>query len=377
MMVDLTQQPWKGIYALGAISFELIRFPFFLVSYLLASRRQRATWSFRQAISVRFFASTLWHVATLQLETPLPLTPGAEKERFVLIKPGKDDAYKGPLRSNKDVVPVEIGGTWYPAPLTAGSDKSKVKVILHTHGGAFVHGDGRSGATAFLTGLLLKHSPATHVFCPQYRLAKLPASSTSNPFPAGLQDVVTSYLYLLNDLKVPAKNIVVSGDSAGGNLTISLLRYIVEHGSETGLHHPLAAILWSPWIDPSDTSASFVHDNRNYVSDYLSPPFTKWSTAAYAGPAGIKTLSQPYISHKFSTFKTPVPIWVNTGGAEILYFDDVEWTEKMKEAGNNATLDIEEHACHDILLLGETLGFKNEATNMAKRVGQWLKGAWA
>ena len=58
----------------------------------------------------------------------------------MVIKPAKDDAYKGPLRSNKDVVPVEIGATWYPAPLTTGSDTSNIKVILLTHGGAFVVG---------------------------------------------------------------------------------------------------------------------------------------------------------------------------------------------------------------------------------------------
>ncbi|KAL6172787.1 hypothetical protein ACJQWK_01934 [Exserohilum turcicum] len=369
--------PWKGIYALGAVGFELLRFPYFVVAYLVASRRQNPTWSFRQAIGVRFLASALWHVATLQLQEPLPLTPGAEKERFVLVKPGKDEAYKGPLRNSKDVVPAEIGGTWYPAPLTPGSDKSNVKVILHTHGGAFVHGDGRSGATGFLTSLFLKHTPATHVFCPQYRLAKLPVSSSSDPFPAGLQDVVTSYLYLVHDLKVPAENIIVSGDSAGGNLTISLLRYIAEFGAEAGLPSPAAGLLWSPWIDTSDNKAEYARTNRNYMSDYLSPPFTVWATEAYAGPAGESVLSQPYVCHKNSMFKTQVPIWINTGGAEILYFDDVEWAEQMKKAGNNVELDIEDNVPHDIILLGNTLGFEKEAVGMAERVGKWIKEYWA
>jgi hypothetical protein len=76
----------------------------------------------------------------VQAKTPLPLTPDREKERFLVIKPAKDDVYKGPLRSNKDVVPAEIGATWFPAPLTTGSDKSNVKVVLHIHGGAFVTG---------------------------------------------------------------------------------------------------------------------------------------------------------------------------------------------------------------------------------------------
>ncbi|USP79609.1 uncharacterized protein yc1106_06883 [Curvularia clavata] len=372
-MVNITQQPIKGIYALGAICFELVRLPVFLVTYLLGSGRQHPAWTFRQAISVRIFSSTLWHIAKLQTGTPLPLTPGAEKERFIVIKSAKSDAYKGPLRSNKDVVPVDIGATWYPAPLTAGSDKSRTKVILHTHGGAFVHGDGRTVGTGFLAKMLLRNTPATHVFCPQYRLSTLPASPTSNPFPAALQDVLTSYLYLLNDLKIPAKNIIVSGDSAGGNLTISLLRYITEYGAELDLPAPAGALLWSPWIDPSDTSCSYVHDNKNYATDYLCPPFTAWGTGAYAGPAGEQTLSQPYVTHKYQMFKSTVPMFVNVGGSEILYFDVLEWTNKMKEAGNDVVLDIDEHAPHDILALGAILGFQKDAENAAKKAGEWMK----
>jgi acetyl esterase/lipase len=63
---------------------------------------------------------------------------------------------------------------------------------------------------------------------------------------------------------------------------------------------------------------------------------------------------------------------VNGGGGEILYFDIVEWAEKMKQAGNHVQLDIEEHVPHDLLLLGHILGFEQEAINMAKRAGEWL-----
>jgi len=139
-MTYLTRQPLKGVYALGALGFELVRTPLYLVKYLISSGRQHPTWTFRQAIVVRIFFSALFHVATLQIQTPLPLTPNEEKERFVVIKPAKDDAYRGPLRSNPDVVPAEIGATWYPAPLTTGSDIKNVKVVLLTHGGAFVAG---------------------------------------------------------------------------------------------------------------------------------------------------------------------------------------------------------------------------------------------
>jgi acetyl esterase/lipase len=72
-------------------------------------------------------------------------------------------------------------------------------------------------------------------------------------------------------------------------------------------------------------------------------------------------------------FKTDVPIWVNTGGAEILYFDNKEWAEKMREAGNDVTLMVEKIVPHDVLLVGDILGFGKEATNSAKHAGEWLR----
>ncbi|KAF1831643.1 alpha/beta-hydrolase [Decorospora gaudefroyi] len=371
-MAMFTTQPSKAIYTLGALSFELARLPLFAVKYLSSHGRQHASWTFRQAIAVRVLFSALYHLATVQVHTPLPLTPGREKERFVRIKPAASEHYQGPLRSNKDVVPTEIGATWYPAPLTAtgSDDKRNIKVLLHVHGGAFAIGDGRTASSGYAMKKLLKHATATHALCPQYRLSTLPVSPTSNPFPAALQDTLTTYLYLLHDLNIAPKDIILSGDSAGGNLCIALLRYLADHAA---LPHPSATLLWSPWIDPSDTSASYVYDNANFATDYLSPPFTYWGTSAYAGPAGTGVLSSPYISQKDRTFRTAVPIWVNVGSKEILFRDIVDWAGSMKEAGNAVVLDVEENVPHDILYMGNVLGFDDQVEGMARRAGVWLR----
>ncbi|OAK96653.1 alpha/beta-hydrolase [Phaeosphaeriaceae sp. SRC1lsM3a] len=369
-----TYQPFKGFYVLSAVGFELLRLPLFIAKFVTSYGRQRAEWTFRQALVTRLFFAIVKHIATVQQYTPLPLEPGKEKERWVTMKPAKDDMYQGQLRSNADVQPAEIGATWYPAPLTSASDKSNITVILHMHGGAFVIGSGRTKDNGPFARRLLKHTPASHVLCPQYRLSTLPASKTSNPFPAALQDTLTSYLFLINELQISPKDIIISGDSAGANLAMSLLRYITDYGSDLALPSPSAALLWSPWVDPSDVTCSYVHDNANYASDYLSPAFTNWGSAAYAGLSGLASLKQPYVNHKMKMFKTEVPLWVNTGGAELLYFDDKEWAEKMKEAGNDVTLMVEKTVPHDVLLIGDALGFAREATNCAKGAGEWMKG---
>jgi len=366
-------QPFKGLYVLAALGFELARLPIFIIKYLHSYGRQHPDWTFRQAISLRLFFSVVYHLATTQTGTPFPLTAGKEKERWVTIEAANTDVYKGPLRSNSDVTPAKIGATWYPAPLTTSSDKSNVKVILHLHGGAFVVGSGRTAESGLFAKRLLKHATATHVICPQYRKSTLPASKTSNPFPAGLQDSLTSYLYLVNDLKVSPKDIVLSGDSAGANLCINLLRYLKDYGADLSISNPSACLLWSPWINPSDTSVSYTHDNPNYNTDYLSPAFTQWGIHAYAGLPGVKTLAQPYVNAKLKMFKTQVPLWVHTGDAEVLFYDDKEWAETMKEAGNDVTLMIEKGVPHDLLLVADQLGFQKEADNSAKKAGEWLR----
>jgi acetyl esterase/lipase len=292
----------------------------------------------------------------------------------VVLQAASGSYYKGPLLS-EDVKPGEVGATWYPAPISASSDLSNVTVILHIHGGAFVLGDGRTGATGSLASHLLKNTPATHVFMPQYRVSTLPASKNSNPFPAALQDSLSAYLYLVNTLKISPKNIIFSGDSAGGNAIIALLRYIVEYGADLNIPNPSAALLWSPWVDPaSSLTGSFVKTNANYGTDYLPLEFTKWGCLAYAGLASEKILSSPYISHLGKPFKTEVPLFVNAGDAEVLYFDIEPFVKQMQKEGNDVTWDVQKNVPHDVLLVGDDLGFHKEAQEQAKRAGEWIKG---
>jgi acetyl esterase/lipase len=108
-----------------------------------------------------------------------------------------------------------------------------------------VIGDGRQADCGFAAKNLLEHTSATHVICPQYRLASNPGGR----FPAQLQDAITSLLYLTEEMQVPASKITISGDSAGGNLCLALLRYISDN-PKAAVPSPGCAFLWSPWVDP-------------------------------------------------------------------------------------------------------------------------------
>ncbi|KAF1962693.1 alpha/beta-hydrolase [Byssothecium circinans] len=383
-MTLLAYHPFKALYVLSALAFELTRLPFWTLKYLLPRGRQHPKWSFRQALSMRVFYAFLAHAATVQVKTPLPLTPGREKDRWVIMKLREEwkTLFKGPLLGNgrSEIVPGDVGGTWYTknkakSGLRVGDNMENVLVILHIHGGAYVVGNGRTTVSSSLTSTLFRHTRATHILMPQYRLSTLPASRTSNPFPAALQDSLTSYLYLLRELKVPARNIVLSGDSAGANNAVALLRYIAEYGADLDIPTPRAALLWSPWINPHEGSVDGVLKNPNYISDYLSPAFTQWGHRAYAGLSGAANLDTPYVNHKLKMFRTETPLFVNAGSAEILYFDAREWAREMAGVqGNRVTWDEEEAVPHDMLLMGDVLGFGGSVERMGKRVGEWLGG---
>lgn len=82
-----------------------------------------------------------------------------------------------------------------------------------------------------------------------YRLAP------EHPFPAAHEDALSVYRALIQQ-GTPMHRVVITGDSAGGNLvlaTLQTLRY-------QDLVLPKACILFSPWLD-------FTHDNQSFIDN--------------------------------------------------------------------------------------------------------------
>ncbi|KAF9102167.1 hypothetical protein BGX27_011140 [Mortierella sp. AM989] len=138
-----------------------------------------------------------------------------------------------------------------------GSTKPRSKtVILYFHGGAHVFGSARSHAH-FLAKLAKDVGPGTRVFALNYRLAP------EHPFPAAIHDAFAAYLYLTepdhaalildecsaaNELAVDPRDIVVAGDSAGGNLAAAFMLYMtnyVQPSTEPRFVLPHASLLLS------------------------------------------------------------------------------------------------------------------------------------
>ncbi|KAH9894557.1 alpha/beta hydrolase fold-3 domain-containing protein [Xylariomycetidae sp. FL2044] len=379
----LSYQPLSLIYRVLYVGTILARTPWWIFRYALSQRwRQHPQWTFRQALLVRLVTEFMYMGSTIETPVKLSLEPGREKNRFKVIKTAPAKYYQGPLDDER-VAPAAIGGTWFPAepPKFDGEKDKDTVVVLHIHGGAFVIGDGRPEMMNFLATTYLAQMPeARAVFSPQYRLASRPGAV---PFPGALQDVLTSYLYLVNTLCVAGENIMVSGDSAGANLIIGLLRYLSEFnsspanlgdGKPTKIPYPRNAALHSPWTSPLKAlwPGAGIRQNPNRGSDYVTAPFMQWGAVEYS--RGSVPATSPWISPLGHPFPTPVPLFVSVGGAEVLRTDGEDWCAEMARVrGNVAVLHVEEIAPHDILLVAPNTGWEGVAWRIAGEMARFSR----
>ncbi|KAH9997689.1 alpha/beta hydrolase fold-3 domain-containing protein [Xylariaceae sp. FL0662B] len=360
----LSHQPLKIIFQLTYIGTIAVRLPVWIIVALVPWFRPHPKWTPKQTLIARLTYAVTDMRSRIGLTEPLSLEQGEEGSRFQTIEPFPSERYQGPLASGTR--PAAVGGTWFPRAFDADAAPKNI-IVLYFHGGAYVKGDGRIDFCGFSGKNWVERSGADAVFSVQYRLS---GYSGLNPFPAALQDALTSYLFLLDRLRIPAHQIVVSGDSAGGNLAIALLRYIEEFGSEFRTPVPRCAVLLSPWVAPFDYDPS---GNPNRGTDFLPMSFLKWGANTYAGHLP-DAAANPYITPLSKLFTTPVPIFANAGSAEIFLGAIARWAEEMRQVRNNdVELNLEDAACHDTFLLGEVLGFEDSAREVADKIGAFIR----
>ena len=347
-----SKQPGKAIWTILFIVFGPLRLSFLLLYFIPKRLRPHPQWTYRQAVGNALLKSWFSFASTVEFRTSKSLEPGSEKERFVVMDPAKSESYVGVVNDNS-VRPTVIGGMWYPKLYEPNVDKDR-KIVLHFHGGAYVLGGVRPMEGGWGPEVLAK---AIHglVFCAQYRLSSQPESR----FPAALQDSITSYQYLLNQA-ILSSRIVISGDSAGGNLALALLRYL---GEQQSLPKPFATLLWSPWLDMTADPYAVEH-HRNGKSDYLTPVLIRWAVRAYQ-PSFLEA-NHPYLSPLNNPFATKVPIFMQYGTAEFLFDEHRDFYLQMKEIPGNHIERFElANAPHNTFLAGLILGFEKQAREAA------------
>lgn len=358
----ISRQPGKAIWTVGAAFFTLINLSWWLICYIPRRWRQHPQWTYRQAIMNEMVRAILYHSSHVEVRTPVRLN---EKDGFVTIHPSNDRYIYQGLLDEPDIQPTVVGGTWYPSPYRPGDEQT---VILHFHGGAYTMGEGRPSDVEFLATTLIKNLKIkAKVLCLSYRLA----SNESCHFPAALQDAVTAYQNLV-DQGISPNHIVVSGDSAGGGLVVSLLRHLSnDHG--VSLPPPAAALLFSPWLDLKSARdrQDYVTGNKNHKTDYIPGNFVEWGARKYI-PAN-QDARDPYFSPLEHAFLTKTLLWIHVGGLEVLYDEGIRFADAMKQKGNAVEVFVEPLANHDILYVGNLTGFAAQAEKGVRAAGEFIK----
>lgn len=223
-----------------------------------------------------------------------------------------------PLAEDVTVTQVDAGGV--PSEWVVSGDAIDDRVVLYIHGGCFISG---SPKTVRECCARISKASRCRVLNIDYRLAP------EHPYPAALDDCVTAYRWLLAEGYDPQR-IAISGESAGGGLTISTLMRI----RDDGIPAPAAGIPVSPWTDMTLTNESL---KRNVGRDLATTEPLFLGANAYVGESDPK---HPYISPQFGDLSGLPPLLIQVGGAEVLLDDGIAIAHELRKAGNDLTLEV-------------------------------------
>jgi acetyl esterase/lipase len=190
--------------------------------------------------------------------------------------------------------------------------------MLYLHGGAYVACSPQTHRP--ITSWFAKHG--WRVFAPDYRLAP------EHRFPAQIKDAVAVFRTLL-ETGISPKQIVVAGDSAGGNLTLALCLSL----RTAGLPQPAAIGLFSPVTDFAWTGASVVENSERCAM--FSKDIMPLGTRYYLGEHDPR---DPLASPLYADLHGLPPMFVQVGEDEILRDDSVRLIERARQAGVAAHL---------------------------------------
>ena len=195
------------------------------------------------------------------------------------------------------------------------------RAILYCHGGGYT-----SGNLGYARVLSSKLARATgyDVLSFEYRLAP------EHPYPAAAEDAQKAWDHLRRRGFAP-RNILLAGDSAGGNLALVLCRRLLAAGAGA----PGALLLMSPWTDMTMSGPSY--EERADIDPMLTPDYIRAVRAAYAGGADY---ASPELSPLFGSFSGFPPTLIQVGDHEILFSDSQRLAAQMKKAGVPCQLDV-------------------------------------
>ncbi|BAL84858.1 putative hydrolase (plasmid) [Selenomonas ruminantium subsp. lactilytica TAM6421] len=215
----------------------------------------------------------------------------------------------------------------------AGTDR----IIFHLHGGGYIlPQDNNHRQMTEKHGILAN---AREMYLVDYRIAP------QHTYPAALEDAVAAYKDLLASGK-DASRIIVTGDSAGGNLALALSLYLKENK----LPQPAMLILISPWTTletnlPSrkyNASKDLILGSNNPImyGEVKNPSYGK----AYKA-------KNPLLSPLNADLSSLPPMLIQVGSYELFFDEGIDLGKKASMQGVDVTMTVYPGMSHDFALL--------------------------
>src|SRR5215472_1892066 len=208
-----------------------------------------------------------------------------------------------------------VRGEW----LTADCAGSSGKVLLYLHGGGYVSCSPQTHRPITTT---LARLVKCRVFALDYRLAP------EHPFPAAVDDASAAFLWLLES-GVPAENIALAGDSAGGGLVMATML----RSRQQGRSMPACAVCLSPWANLTGFGK---YRNAGSCSMFNPDDVTTFAKIYLRGASA----ELPEASPVFADLSGLLPLLIQASSTELLFNDSVLLHEKALRYGVRSTLRI-------------------------------------
>ncbi|WP_280263579.1 alpha/beta hydrolase [Nocardia wallacei] len=246
---------------------------------------------------------------------------------------------------------LRLGGR--PAErITAPKPDTAAGAVLYLHGGGYAVG---SIATHRSLAAHLAREIGCPVYLPDYRLAP------EHPYPAALDDAEAAFLDLVSTGLRP-EDIAVSGDSAGGGLSLALaLRLRDKHGIR-----PAALGLIAPWADPNEIPDGY----RDLV---INKPWSRACAAAYLGDGdGLDPGYAPLLGDLHGL----PPTYVQVDAGELLHVQCVRLVAALRSAGVTTQFSVTRGLWHVAQLQASIVEPAAAATReLAAFLGESLRAA--
>ncbi len=242
------------------------------------------------------------------------------------------------------VTNARFKGSWFtPKNAEAGT------TVLYFHGGGYSFYPKSYASFIALVTLAAK----SKTFALDYSLAP------EQRFPAQLRQALDAYRWLLENGGT-WHNIVVAGDSAGGNLALALLQTL----RDLRLPMPMLAVALSPPTDFEMDRADVVRKpDCDWIEMGMLERWAGWF-------CDREKRRDPLVSPLHADLHGLPPIYMQAGGAEILYDSIRAFADRARREGADVLLESWADMNHDFQMFGRYVPQSAEAL---RRLGEVIE----